>query len=58
MLDRITSMQIFVKVVNAGSFFAAGRAFHLSPTMVTKHINALEQRLIALCYIKPYARFL
>ncbi|CAI3958073.1 DNA-binding transcriptional regulator [Commensalibacter communis] len=45
MLDRITSMQIFVKVVHTGSFSAAGRAFHLSPTMVTKHINALEQRL-------------
>lgn len=45
MLDRITSMQIFVKVVNTGSFSAAGRAFNLSPTMVTKHINALEQRL-------------
>ncbi|EHD13111.1 putative HTH-type transcriptional regulator YafC [Commensalibacter intestini A911] len=45
MLDRITSMQIFVKVVNTGSFSAAGRAFNLSPTMITKHINALEQRL-------------
>lgn len=45
MLDRITSMQIFIKVVHTGSFSAAGRAFNLSPTMVTKHINALEQRL-------------
>lgn len=45
MLDRFTSMQIFIKVVNTGSFSAAGRALNLSPTMVTKHINALEHRL-------------
>ncbi|MDI2091455.1 LysR family transcriptional regulator [Commensalibacter oyaizuii] len=45
MLDRITSMQVFVKVVNTGSFSAASRALGLSPTMVTKHMNALEHRL-------------
>ncbi|OAG78532.1 transcriptional regulator LysR [Acetobacter malorum] len=45
MLDRITSMQVFVKVVATGSFTGAGRALSLSQTMVTKHINALETRL-------------
>ena len=45
MLDRITSMQVFVKVVATGSFTGAGRALCLSQTMVTKHINALETRL-------------
>ncbi|GAN63638.1 LysR family transcriptional regulator [Acetobacter indonesiensis NRIC 0313] len=45
MLDRITSMQVFVKVVATGSFTAAGRALCLSQTMVTKHITALETRL-------------
>lgn len=45
MLDRFTSMQIFIKVINTGSFSAAGRALNLSPTMITKHINALEHRL-------------
>lgn len=45
MLDRITSMQVFVKVVTTGSFTGAGRALSLSQTMVTKHINALETRL-------------
>ncbi|MFT9400476.1 LysR substrate-binding domain-containing protein [Acetobacter sp.] len=45
MLDRITSMQVFVKVVATGSFTAAGRALGLSQTMVTKHITALEDRM-------------
>lgn len=45
MRDRITSMQVFVKVVATGSFTGAGRALSLSQTMVTKHINALETRL-------------
>ncbi|MCX2561592.1 LysR family transcriptional regulator [Acetobacter farinalis] len=45
MLDRITSMQVFVKVVATGSFTGAGRALSLSQTMVTKHITALETRL-------------
>lgn len=45
MLDRITSMQVFVKVVATGSFTAAGRAMGLSQTMVTKHITALETRM-------------
>ncbi|KDE19901.1 LysR family transcriptional regulator [Acetobacter aceti 1023] len=45
MLDRITSMQVFVKVVVAGSFTGAARLMALSPTMVTKHITALETRL-------------
>lgn len=45
MLDRITSMQIFVKVIAAGSFTGAARLMALSPTMVTKHVTALETRL-------------
>lgn len=45
MLDRITSLEVFAKVVAAGSFSAAGRALGLSQTMVTKHIAALEARL-------------
>ena len=42
MLDRVTSMQVFVRVVSLGSFSAAARALGLSQTMVTKHIAALE----------------
>ena len=45
MLDRFTSMQVFVKVVQLGSFSAAARALALSPTMVTKHVTTLESRL-------------
>lgn len=45
MLDRITSMQVFVKVVATGNFTAAGRALSLSQTMVTKHITALERQM-------------
>ncbi|GEO14345.1 LysR family transcriptional regulator [Microvirga aerophila] len=45
MLDRITSMQVFVRVAGLGSFSAAARSLGLSQTMVTKHIAALEGRL-------------
>jgi DNA-binding transcriptional LysR family regulator len=45
MLDRVTSMQVFVRVAALGSFSAAARALNLSQTMVTKHVAALEERL-------------
>ncbi|HWK94152.1 MAG TPA: LysR family transcriptional regulator [Pseudolabrys sp.] len=45
MLDRFTSMSVFVRVAALGSLSAAARALGLSPTMVTKHIAALESRL-------------
>lgn len=45
MLDRLTGLEVFAKVADAGSFSAAGRAMGLSQTMVTKHIAALEKRL-------------
>ncbi|QRM28750.1 LysR family transcriptional regulator [Microvirga sp. VF16] len=45
MLDRITGMQVFVRVAMLGSFSAAARALDLSQTMVTKHVAALEDRL-------------
>jgi DNA-binding transcriptional LysR family regulator len=44
-MDRITSMTTFVKVVDAGGFSAAARALNLSPSMVTNHIQSLEERL-------------
>jgi DNA-binding transcriptional LysR family regulator len=44
-LDRITSMQVFVRVAALGSLSAAARSLDLSQTMVTKHIAALESRL-------------
>lgn len=45
MLDRITGMQVFVRVATAGGFSAAARTSRLSQTMVTKHVTALEERL-------------
>lgn len=44
-MDRLTSMAIFVSVVDLGSFTAAAKAHDISATMVAKHINALEARL-------------
>lgn len=45
MLDRLTGLDVFVKVAALGSFSAAARALSLSQTMVTKHIGAIEARL-------------
>lgn len=45
MLDRLTGLEVFSKVASNGSLSAAARAMGLSPTMVTKHIAALEARL-------------
>jgi DNA-binding transcriptional LysR family regulator len=45
MLDRFTSLEVFVKVSTTGSLSAAARAMGLSQTMVTKHVAALEGRL-------------
>lgn len=44
-MDRLTSMAVFVKAVDAGSFAAAAAALDLSGPMVGKHVRALEQRL-------------
>ncbi|HWP26531.1 MAG TPA: LysR substrate-binding domain-containing protein [Xanthobacteraceae bacterium] len=45
MLDRVTGMQVFVRVAALGSLSAAARALGMSQTMVTKHIGAIEERL-------------
>ncbi len=45
MLDRLTGMEVFSRVAALGSLSAAARALGLSPTMVTKHVAALEERL-------------
>lgn len=44
-MDRLTSMKVFVRAVELGSFSAAAAALELSPTMVGKHVNGLESRL-------------
>jgi DNA-binding transcriptional LysR family regulator len=44
-MDRLKSMEVFVGVVDAGSFTAAAEAFGMSAVMVGKHIRELEERL-------------
>jgi len=45
MLDRLTGLEVFVKIAASGSLSSAARAMGMSQTMVTKHIAALETRL-------------
>lgn len=44
-MDRLTSMSVFVKAVDLGSFSAAASALDLSGPMVGKHIRFLEEHL-------------
>ena len=44
-MDRLTSMSVFVKVADLGSFAAAAKELRLSPTMIGKHMRHLEARL-------------
>ena len=45
MLDRLTSMAVFVGAADAGSFAAAAGPLGLSPQMVARHVAALEKQL-------------
>lgn len=44
-MDRLTSMAVFVRTVEKGSFAAAADEFGLSTTMVANHVRSLEQQL-------------
>jgi len=44
-MDRLTSMAVFVRVVERGSFAAVADEFALSTTMVANHVRALEAQL-------------
>jgi DNA-binding transcriptional LysR family regulator len=44
-MDRFTSLTAFVRVVENGGFSAAARRLHMSTTMVSNHVQALEDRL-------------
>lgn len=44
MLDKFTSMQVFVNAVTLGSISAAAREAKISPAMAARHIDALEER--------------
>jgi DNA-binding transcriptional LysR family regulator len=44
-MDRLTSLEVFVGVVENGGFSAASRRLNMSVTMVSNHVQALEDRL-------------
>lgn len=44
-MDRLTSMTVFARAVELGSFSAAGEAMHMSSQLVGKHVQTLEQHL-------------
>lgn len=46
-MDTLRSMQVFRRVVEAGSFVAAARRMNLSPAMASKHVMHLEHHLNA-----------
>jgi DNA-binding transcriptional LysR family regulator len=44
-VDRLTSLRVFIDVAATGSLSGAARALNMSQTMATKHVAALEQHL-------------
>jgi DNA-binding transcriptional LysR family regulator len=46
-MDRLTSLEVFSQVVECGGFSAAGRKLNMSTTMVSNHVQSLEDRLSA-----------
>jgi DNA-binding transcriptional LysR family regulator len=44
-MDRVTAMQLFVRIVETGSFSRASSDFGLTQPTATKQVAALEQRL-------------
>jgi DNA-binding transcriptional LysR family regulator len=44
-MDRFTSLTAFVRVAENGGFSAAGRKLNMSTTMVSSHVQALEEQL-------------
>ncbi len=45
MSDKLAGMQMFVRVVEAGSFAAAAELAGVTPTMAAKHVREIEARL-------------
>lgn len=49
-MDRLTSMAVFVRVVELGGFAAAAKEAEISAAMAARHVTALESRLGARRY--------
>jgi DNA-binding transcriptional LysR family regulator len=48
-MDRMVGLEVFVKVVESGSFASAARHFRLSPAMVSKHVQTLRSGSARAC---------
>ena len=44
-MDRLTGLQLFVRIVETGSFSKAARELNITQPTATKHIAAVEQKL-------------
>lgn len=44
-MDKFGELQVFLRVVEEGSFSGAGRRLHLSPSTISKLIARMEARL-------------
>jgi len=44
-MDRFIGLTVFAKVAEAANFAAAGRQLRMSPAMVSKHVQRLEEQL-------------
>lgn len=44
-MGKLAGMEMFVRVVECGSFTAAAEFSNVSPTMVAKHVRIIEERL-------------
>ncbi|MBB4867015.1 DNA-binding transcriptional LysR family regulator [Pseudomonas nitritireducens] len=55
-MDRLTSMAVFVRAVDLGSFAAAAQDLEMSAPMVGKHVRFLEERLGAQLLVRSTRR--
>ena len=44
-MDRLSSMRVFARVIDEGSFAGAARELNLSPAVVTRLVADLEEHL-------------
>jgi DNA-binding transcriptional LysR family regulator len=44
-MDRLTSIEVYARIVSSGSFAGAARQAQLPPTVVSKRVQALESWL-------------
>ncbi|QDC39778.1 MULTISPECIES: LysR family transcriptional regulator [Sphingobium] len=56
-MDRLTGLEVFVAIVDSGSFVRAAERLALSPTMVSTHLARLEDRLGARLIHRTTRRF-